>query len=265
MDYNYNNDQKQMERTNVNPWDILSRGGMLSKPIIREDTVDMPEAPTYNADNAPQYIDYIETGKMPTWMKDGSPEAIAFKKAAWDGYISAKSEALSTKGFSIVNKNAYMNIDPDTRKAVNKSIAQIPQFEKAMSELIELVEKHGIEIPTTTAWRRISQKAKNAQLIAKEIYNLWVLNWPDLALMEQVIPDPTSLSANTIGRASFTRYLKLIEEWRDTILNNSYSQAQSIGLDTAKYEEWKDYSAWAVFTKDGKKRRVWSDGNAYEM
>lgn len=42
MDYNYNNDEQQRERLNVNPWEILNKWGLLSKPIIREDTV--PEA-----------------------------------------------------------------------------------------------------------------------------------------------------------------------------------------------------------------------------
>lgn len=39
MDYNYNNDEQKRERLNVNPWEILNKWGLLSKPIIREDTV----------------------------------------------------------------------------------------------------------------------------------------------------------------------------------------------------------------------------------
>ena len=39
MDYNYNNDEQQRERTNVNINEILGKGGLLSKPIIRDDTV----------------------------------------------------------------------------------------------------------------------------------------------------------------------------------------------------------------------------------
>lgn len=44
IDYNYKNDEQKRERLNVNPWEILGLWGVLSRPIIREDTVQI-EAP----------------------------------------------------------------------------------------------------------------------------------------------------------------------------------------------------------------------------
>ena len=55
----------------------------------------------------------------------------------------------------------------------------------------------------------MSAEVRNSQLLAKEIYNLGVLNGPDLSLMESIIANPTDTSANTIG--SFQDYAKLLE------------------------------------------------------
>ena len=232
MDFNYKWDQQRRERQNVNPSEIINMWWRISKPIIREDTVEQTQQQTFDPNKAPQYINYIESGKLPTWMKSGTQQANQFILEAGDGYIDAKSKDLKQKWFTISNSEAFKNVDSKTLESVNKAISQVPAFRKAMDDIIALVDKKWTELPFTTWGKEINQKIKNVQLIAKEIYNLWVLNWPDLSLMESIISNPASNFAKIWW--AFVDYKDLLEKWRDTILQNAYAQANNIWLSPIK-------------------------------
>lgn len=232
MDYNYKGDQQQRERLNVNPDEIFNKGGKISQPIVNNTTVANTPAPKSSQSDPnlfPQYVNYVENGKLPVGMKEGTGKAREFQEQAFDGYIKGKSEDMKQKGFSISNPTAFTSQDPDTLKAVNKSISQVQPFIKAMDDIIKLSKDNNAPLPFTKAGRELSQKIKNAQLIAKEIYNLWVLNWPDLSLMESIIANPVWWT--TRGSNMFASYPELLEKGKQTVLNNAYSQANSIGLD----------------------------------
>lgn len=101
-----------------------------------------------------------------------------------------------------------------------------------MDDLIQLVKENGTENPYSETGRKMTASAKNLQLIAKEIYNLGVLNGPDLSLMESIIANPTDMTANTIG--SFQNYETLLKNAKTTILQNAIAQAKSAGLEYTK-------------------------------
>ena len=221
----------------------------------------------FDPNKAPQYINYIESGKLPTGMKSWTPQANKFIAEAWDWYIDAKSKDLQQKWFTISNAEAFKNVDSKTLEAVNKAIAQVPAFEKAMDDIIKLVEKSWTEFPISSKGREINQKIRNAQLIAKEIYNLWVLNWPDLALMESIIANPATRTSKL--EWTFVDYKDLLKKWKETILWNAYAQAQNIWLSpiskTTKYTPNTDYPTWTIVEKDWIMYLVWQDGNFYEQ
>lgn len=184
---------------------------------------------TFDPNKAPDYINYIEKWKLPTWMKSWTKAYNDFISQAWEWYIDSKSKELSQKWFTISNPEAFKNIDAKTLESVNKAISQVPAFEQAMNELITLVWERWTELPFTSWGKEINQKIKNAQLIAKEIYNLWVLNWPDLALMESIIANPAGNYSKLWW--AFVDYKDLLEKGKQTILSNAYAQASNIWLE----------------------------------
>lgn len=107
-----------------------------------------------------------------------------------------------------------------------------------MDDLIKQVKENGTENPYGETGRKMNSSVKNLQLIAKEIYNLGVLNGPDLSLMESIISNPTDATANTIG--SFQNYETLLKNAKTTILNNAISQAKSAGLEYTKILDPED-------------------------
>lgn len=266
MDFNYKWDQQRRERQNVDPSEIINMWWRISKPIIREDTVEQTQQQTFDPNKAPQYINYIESGKLPTWMKSGTPQANNFIAEAWDWYIDAKSKDLKQKWFTISNAEAFKNVDSKTLEAVNKAISQVPAFEQAMNDLIKLVWESWTEFPVSWKWREINQKIKNAQLIAKEIYNLWVLNWPDLSLMESIIANPATWTSKL--EWTFVDYKDLLKKWKETILWNAYAQAKNIWLTpiskSVKYTANTEYPVWTILEKDWVTYTVGADWNFYE-
>ena len=176
----------------------------------------------------PSYVKYIESGVLPAGMKEWSAKAQQFQQQAQQWYIDAKNSTFKQQWFELSNPQAFASTTPKQREEINNAVMQVTPFTKTMDELIALTDKYGTENPYSAAWREMNQKVKNAQLIAKEIYNLWVLNWPDLSLMEAIIPRPTSFEANTIGVTQ--NYWDLLREAKKTILGNAISKAQSVWL-----------------------------------
>ena len=110
-----------------------------------------------------------------------------------------------------------MNVDKDTRKTINKWLASIPAFENTMDKLISLVDEYGTEIIAWTVKTQMKTLYNDALLQAKEIYNLWVLNWPDIDIMMDVIPNPTG------WRAKFSQLFWAGISYREALRNSKGS------------------------------------------
>jgi hypothetical protein len=65
-----------------------------------------------------------------------------------------------------------MSTTVDQRKAVDKAVQNINPFITTMDKLIELTKKYGNESTATPAGKEMEVLVRNAQLLAKEIYNL---------------------------------------------------------------------------------------------
>lgn len=65
-----------------------------------------------------------------------------------------------------------MSTTVDQRKAVDKAVQNINPFITTMDKLITLAKKYGNESTATSAGKEMEQLTRNAQLLAKEIYNL---------------------------------------------------------------------------------------------
>lgn len=179
-----------------------------------------------------QYIQFMEKGTLPAGMKDNSRKADEFRSEATQGYTDAKNQQLMESNFKITNPQAFIATSAKQKEDISNAIKQVAPFITGMDDLIKLVKENGTENPYSETGRKMTASAKNLQLIAKEIYNLGVLNWPDLSLMEAIIANPTDMTANTIG--SFQNYETLLKDAKKTILKNVVSQAKWAGLEYTK-------------------------------
>lgn len=184
-----------------------------------------------NPNNFPQYANYIESWKLPAWMKDNSPQADTFKSQALEWYLMNKEQELNGMWLTIYNPTAFSSTVTNTpkRKAINEALSRVPAFKNTMDQLINITREYWTELIPWNAKRQISMLVRDAQLQAKEIYNLWVLNWPDLSLMEAIISNPTERSWK-INQWFWLSYVDTLEKAKQKILDNAYTQANAIWL-----------------------------------
>lgn len=193
----------------------------------------------FNKSMLPQYVDYIETWKIPTWLQFWTSEYNNFINEANKWYIEAKNKEFSSKWFTIENQDAFINTTAKQKEEISSAVNNVLPFIQSMDKVIALTKKYWNESTLSEWWAKINQEIRNAQLLAKEIYNLWVLNWPDLALMEDIITNPTNLL--WIGLI-WRDYEELVKNWKKTILDNAVSRANSIWLSF----DWNEFeqSTW---------------------
>ena len=183
----------------------------------------------YNKDLMPEYRDYIEDWKTPASMKSWTRGYSNFTQQAKTWYLALKEPYFKQNNFTISNPDAYIWTVSKWRKDIEWRIANLQPFLDTMTKLINLAKVSGSEFSWTENWDAMATFAKSAQLRAKELYNLWVLNWPDLSLMETLIP-----SADDWG--SFWKYwsewalAKKYEKGREEVLSNLKSEAQTLWL-----------------------------------
>lgn len=142
MDYNYNSDQQQRERLNVNPNEIFNKGGKISQPIVNNTTVANTPAPKGNGGTSDpnlfsQYVNYVENGKLPAGYKEGTGKAREFQEQALDGYIQGKESEYNGYGLTITDPKAYASASTDTAKMkqMNQGLAGLPSFISSVDKL----------------------------------------------------------------------------------------------------------------------------------
>lgn len=206
----------------------------------------------FDPNKTAQYTSYVESWKMPVWMKSWTPMADQFIREANQWYIQAKEKVANQAWFTISNPDAFIGVDDKVRDTVNKWLSSLPAFRDTMDKLIKEVEKSGTEIMPWETKTKMQQLVTNAKLQAKEIYNLWVLNWPDLDLMSTIIPDPTAPWAkfNQLFWA-WISYKEALKSAKDTVLWVWQSNASQVGLTPTQQEQsWtvsKDFqSKWRI-------------------
>lgn len=91
-------------------------------------------------------------------------------------------------------------------------------------------EGTGTELFPTAKAARLKSQYRNLQLQLKELYNLGVLNGPDLGILEDVMIDPTSLGAgfnsNARVEASLEEVQRFIKNKEKALLQNSGVRAR---------------------------------------
>ncbi|HTO28611.1 MAG TPA: lysozyme, partial [Devosia sp.] len=101
----------------------------------------------------------------------------------------------------------------------------------ALDDYQRLVQREGITALPGQARDAVTQARTNIQLQLKELYNLGVLNGPDLSLMEQLLtdtsPSPGNILSNPSGRvgSSIQRLKAMLKTLRDNAVAAAGGQA----------------------------------------
>lgn len=77
------------------------------------------------------------------------------------------------------------------KKQAKSAMMQYTNFMESSTKLKSLVTQYGSELRPTVEKKQMQQLVTDMQLQAKELYNLGVLNGPDLQMIEKIVYDPT--------------------------------------------------------------------------
>ena len=155
----------------------------LKAMVERSTTLNWQESPFL-----PSYMDYIEKWQEPAKyiLESMGMDFQEFARKSKENYAYAKQEEYAEKWFEVTNPNAIARMTTKNMNDLTTSIDKMRWLESAFDEYISLLEEYGTEF--TWVWDELLNWARSdIVLLAKEIYNLWVLNWPDLEIMESVL------------------------------------------------------------------------------
>lgn len=204
-----------------------------------------PQKEKYNPNLWPSYINYVMYGKNPTKDQIESLWGIEeFWDQAMSYYVEKTTDKYDRLWFDFYDPSLLISSDLDTRKTVEQDLNEYAKVAWTMDKLIDLVDKEWLWVSSLTGhWAKVASLARELQIYAKweKQFNLWVLNWPDLTILEWFLPTPTYASWQFDKKAVMG---KLYEA--KTFLIDSY--------DTALRAQWIRYR-W-VFNTDPYKSMV---------
>lgn len=103
-----------------------------------------------------------------------------------------EAEKLNIPGFKLEG-----NVRPTVGEAekLRDAVGRLGKFKQGIGEMKEYVKKHGSYEYFGESGANMQGLATDLQLEAKELYNLGVLNGPDLMLISKAISDPASMKS----------------------------------------------------------------------
>ena len=178
----------------------------------------------YNANLWPTYMAYAQKGSTPTqWQIDEMGGIEEFGKQATSYYVEKTTEKYDKLGFDFKNPQLLIASDAKTRETIEKDLTEFAKYKDAFDAVMDEVENNGLPLQ----WKRGDGKRLQGQITQLHLYakgeeqfNLWVLTWPDLDLLENVIPS-ISVGTKINGKENF---LNQMSDAR-AVLIDSYNKA----------------------------------------
>ena len=151
-----------------------------------------------------------------------------FDKQANKAYASLIRDDYAVKWFELKNPWLFARSDSKLKQKLNESIDFAAEAQPSFERMISLIDRYGGEVMPWVVKTEMNQLYQDILLKGKEIYNLWVLNWPDLVIMENVLGiTPWSLWAKFRSK-SFLK--KQMENARRTFNENVWAKAENYWL-----------------------------------
>lgn len=169
----------------------------------------------FETTNLSLYRAYAEDGKLPSkdalkGLKMNSQKFIQNADAWYTKFLESQAKEISAEQPTldiVYNPQKYSAISATQREKLNESVIKIGDIDRRITRLRELFDENGTEVIPTKAKAEMNSLRQQIILKAKEVENLWVLNWPDLWILEDLLPSTTwfwsgvwSFDSNTITK-----------------------------------------------------------------
>lgn len=130
--------------------------------------------------------------------------------------VSAPAVQAAGEGATTVGGMTFTDIPGTGQSAADLKLykqgnAKFDRIETALNAYSELIEKHGSQLFPDEGKNKLKTAYTDLQMELKELFNLGVLNGPDLAILEKALTDPTTFTAS------------VHEMWDDSIFKNQVS------------------------------------------
>lgn len=196
--------------------EIMDKNGKLLSEAEQKAYLQSIKQPNpFETTNLSLYRAYAEDGKLPSkdalkGLKMNSQRFIQNSDAWYTKFLESQAKEISAEQPTldiVYNPQKYSAISATQREKLNESVTKIGDIDRRMTRLRELFEENGTETWPTAAKSEMQSLRQQIILKAKEVENLWVLNWPDLWILEDLLPGTTwfwsgvwSLDSNTLTK-----------------------------------------------------------------
>jgi murein DD-endopeptidase MepM/ murein hydrolase activator NlpD len=148
----------------------------------------------------PLYRAYMEDNKLPSkdalawlWM---TSEQFTNNASTWyDQFLRSKEKEINSTypTLQIEFTPSYASLSATQREKLNESMTKIGDIDMRLEKLKKLFNDNWTEVLPTQAKKEMQSLKQQIILKAKEVENLGVLNWPDLWILESLIPETTGI------------------------------------------------------------------------
>lgn len=154
---------------------------------------ETPNKP-YDPSMLSTYTKFIETWQKPTEKQIAELWWIEkFTSDANKAYLDVQNRILNAQNMKLTDPEFYVSMSPDERKEFAKDSKTVKNVVSKVDSIIKKVQDSGLPRQTLVwKWGALKWEITDLQMQMKWewAYALWVLTWPDLALLESVIPSP---------------------------------------------------------------------------
>lgn len=146
----------------------------------------------------PLYRAYMEDWKLPSkdalkWLWMSSEKFVDSAQNGYDTFLASKAQEINSTypTLQVQFTPSYSTLSATQREKLNESMTKIGDIDMRLEKLKNLFATSGTEVLPTKAKKEMQSLKQQIILKAKEVENLGVLNWPDLWILESLIPETT--------------------------------------------------------------------------
>lgn len=181
----------------------ISKSSNLSWVIGTGSQVSQASLPLYRA--------YMEDGKLPSkdalkWLGMTSEQFVDSAQTWYDNFLTNKAKEINSTypTLQVEFTPSYSNLSATQKEKLNESMTKIWDIDQRLEKLKELFVKSWTEVLPTKDKAEMTSLRQQIILKAKEVENLGVLNWPDLWILENIIPETTGIMSGLFSFDSNT-------------------------------------------------------------
>lgn len=167
---------------------------------------------------APDLSQFPDLSQIPNSVQSVARQVPPQAAAATQQPVQAASQPSGTTqqrvGGSTVTVTPPQNLDAAAKRQFRTQEQKFSRINTAINTYDRLISKHGAEVIPSAAKTELQAAYNDALLELKELFNLGVLNGPDLMLMQNILIDPTSFRGRALeafsGRQVFKAQINLM-------------------------------------------------------